>query len=279
MGSAELAGRDDALQILGGMTAALEAGTGGAVLVSGEHGIGKTELLRAALTGPAAYDAAYDVFWAESPQAFGTMADEILAGTELSAPLAVVAEDLHRADESAVLAWYQLSRAASRLPLLLAGSLRPGSGRPDLARLRRGLMTRRGTIVELGPLDRARIEAAAQKVLGAPPGRRLAGVLDWAGGNPRYARALAAGLAADGRIRMHDGVAELADGPESVAARLPDAALEVAAERLADLGPEVTQALGWAAILGTEFSATDLAVVTESPAERLMGIIGTALEA
>jgi DNA-binding NarL/FixJ family response regulator len=278
VGSADLVGRDDALRILSSMTTALEAGTGGAVLVSGEHGIGKTELLRAAFTD----GASYDLTWAQSPGAFRAVADEILAGGAVPAPLAVVAEDLHRADEATVLVWYRLSRAASQLPLLLAGSLRPGNGRPDLARLRRGLVTRRGTVIELGPLTRAEIGTIARETLGAPLGRHLAGLLAWAGGNPRYARTLAQGLADDGRIRIYDGVAELADGPGSAeprSVRLPGAAVAAAGERLADLGAEVTEALRWAAVLGTEFPATDLAVVTGSQAERLMGIIGEALEA
>ncbi|MGH3166666.1 MAG: ATP-binding protein, partial [Trebonia sp.] len=164
MGSARLAGRDDALRLLGGLTAALKAGTGGAVLVSGEHGIGKTELLRAAL----ADIAAYELVWTESPVSFRMAADEILSGDSLprlaagprvAGPLVVVAEDLHRADEATVLAWYRLSRAAAQLPLLVAGSVRPGNGRADLAQLRRGLASRGGTVIELAPLGPAEVAA------------------------------------------------------------------------------------------------------------------------
>ncbi|MGH3165955.1 MAG: LuxR C-terminal-related transcriptional regulator, partial [Trebonia sp.] len=131
------------------------------------------------------------------------------------------------------------------------------------------------------PLGPAEVAAVAAGVLGGPPGPHLAELLAWAGGNPRYARELAAGLADAGQIRIQDGVAELT-GPlepaRPLSAWLPGAAT-VAAERLADLDAEVTGALRWAAILGAEFSATDLAVVTASPAERLMEIVGDALAA
>lgn len=278
MGSPRLAGRDDALRILGGLTEALEAGTGGAVLVSGEHGIGKTELLRAALVDRASYE----VVWAESPDALRTAADAILTGTgEVAQPRAVVAEDLHRADEVTVLTWYRLSRAARQLPLLVVGTLRPGNSRADLAQLRRGLAGRGGIVLDLAPLTPAEVTAAAATVLGGQPGPYLSELLASAGGNPRYVRELAAGLAAEGRLRIQDGVAELTDvpapgGPLSV--RLPAAAVAAAKERLADLGTEVTGVLRRAAILGGEFSATDLAVVTAIPAERLMEIIGGAQE-
>ena len=50
-----LVGRDDALELLDGMKAALAAGIGGAVLVEGEQGVGKTELLRTSLADESAY--------------------------------------------------------------------------------------------------------------------------------------------------------------------------------------------------------------------------------
>jgi len=50
-----LVGRDSALAILDDMKAALATGVGGAVLVEGEQGIGKTELLRVSLAGGSAY--------------------------------------------------------------------------------------------------------------------------------------------------------------------------------------------------------------------------------
>src|SRR5229473_151589 len=67
-------------------------------------------------------------------------------------PVVLVAEDLQWADEASLLVWYRLSRSVGQLPLLLAGSSRPGAGQQDLARLQRGVAERGGTVVELGPL-------------------------------------------------------------------------------------------------------------------------------
>ena len=63
MSSETLVGRDNPLQIVGGMKAALAAGVGGAVLVEGEQGIGKTELLRQALGPAGAGGPFYRLLW------------------------------------------------------------------------------------------------------------------------------------------------------------------------------------------------------------------------
>jgi len=83
--------------------------------------------------------------------------------------------------------------AVGQLPLLGAGSCRPGAGREDLARLRRGL-ARGASVVDLGPLP----DAEVGELVGGRPGRGLAGLVSRAGGNPLYARELADGLVREG---------------------------------------------------------------------------------
>jgi hypothetical protein len=191
-----------------------------------------------------------------------------------SSPVVLVAEDLQWADEASVLAWYRLSRAVSQLPLLVAGSFRPGSDREDLARLRRSLTARRGTLIELGPLAQPEMDVLVESLVGGRPGKRLASLLGWAGGNPLYARELADGLVRDGRIQVEGQTAELIGGPGL--ARVPKSASAAIAERLAHLAEDVVTVLRWAAVLGSEFSVTDLAVVTSRPAGDLVDIIGSA---
>jgi DNA-binding CsgD family transcriptional regulator/tetratricopeptide (TPR) repeat protein len=306
-----LVGRNNALEILGGMKAALTEGVGSAVLVEGEQGIGKTELLRASLAGGSTYrllwgtadelgqsvpltlmrqclagvdvgppGQALDADWTIG--VFGgdpvlAAVEEILAAVDrlcASSPVVLVAEDLQWSDEASVLAWYRLSRAVSQLPLLVVGSFRSGSDRNDMARLRRSLTAHRGTVIELGPLAQPQMDVLVESLVGAQPGKRLTDLLGSTGGNPLYARELVNGLVRDGRIQVEGGLAELTGDQEL--ARVPESVSAAVAERLAHLDDDMIVVLRWAAVLGTEFSVTDLAVVTSRPAGDLIDIIGSA---
>ena len=280
------------------------------MLVEGEQGIGKSELLRVGLAGVSGCR----VLWGaadELDRAFplslmtaclsgvgaqplgaglqpgmvgGVFAGDPVVGAvervlaavdELCAvsPVILVAEDLHWADEASVLAWYRLSRAVGQLPLLLAGSLRPGTGRDDLARLSR-TVARGGTVLELGPLAGPEVGVLVGHRVGGRPGPRLANLLERAGGNPLYARELADGLVRERRVRVAAGTAELAGGP--ALAWVPDSLATAIEGRLAHLAEDVVTVLRWAAVLGQEFSVADLQVVTGRQASDLAGIIGAA---
>lgn len=293
------------------MTAALSAGVGGALLVEGEQGIGKTELLRVSLGAASGYR----LLWGaadelgqpvpltlmrqclagvdigrpgESPDAGragwvfagdSVLADleEILAAVDrlcAESPVVLVAEDLQWADEASVLAWYQLSRAVRQLPLLVAGSVRPGDGREDLARLRRSLTVRGGTVVDLGPLPQPEMDLLVGNLVGGRPGEQLSSLMGSAGGNPLYARELADGLMRDGRIQVEAGAAELIGGPGL--AQVPESVSAAIAGRLEHLAEDVVTVLRRAAVLGQEFSVSDLEVLTGRPAGELMGTIASA---
>jgi DNA-binding CsgD family transcriptional regulator/tetratricopeptide (TPR) repeat protein len=304
-------GRREDLAQLRELVAAVAAGAGGVVLVEGEQGIGKSALLRAGLaeagrSGCRVLWAAADELGRQFPLQLMTdclgaegraagpagatvvfAGDPVLAGTErlLAAvdrlcavsPVLLVAEDLHWADEASVLVWHRLSQAVRQLPLLLAGSWRPGTGREDLARLQRSVLAHGGGLVTLGPLPDAEIGELVTSMVGGRPGRRLSEVLGRAGGNPLYARELTDGLLRDGRVRVTAGVAELTGTPAPVA--VPASLAGAVADRLGALAPEVTGVLRWAAVLGPEFSVTDLAVVTGQTAGELMGAVDAAVAA
>jgi DNA-binding NarL/FixJ family response regulator len=196
--------------------------------------------------------------------------DPVLAGVErmlaladrlcAASPLVVVAEDLQWADEASVLVWHQLSRAARQAPLLVVGSLRPGSGRDDLARLQRGVTARGGLVMTLGPLATLEVTELMSQVVGGRLGRPLAGLAERAGGNPLYARELADALVRGGQVRVTAGVAELTSPAADVTA--PVSLAGVIGARLASLSEDAARALRWAAVLGQEFSVVDLEMVT-----------------
>jgi len=308
-------GRTNELELLGEVVVGAAAGVGGVVLVAGEQGIGKSSLLRAGFAG--AVDAGCRVFWgagdelgqkfplhlmaecldmvgaleaAVAPVDQGTgvlVRDPVMAGVERvlaevdrrcsQSPVVLVAEDLHWADETSLLVWSRLCQAASQLPLLLAGSYRPGPGSGELARLRRGVLARRGTVVDLEPLPADEISEMVSGLIGGRLGRQLAGVIDRAGGNPLYTRELADGLVREGRIAVTQGVAELTD--QTVLARVPRSLAAAVAERLAALTQDAVEVLRWAAVLGVEFAVPDLEVVSGRSAGALMRIIDLATRA
>lgn len=249
---------------------AVAAGAGGVVLIEGEPGAGKSALLQAGLAGAVAVGC--EVLWGGADE----LARQVLGpGGRWSAsvPTVLVVEDLQRADEADVRAWYRLGRITTQQPLLLAGSCRPGEGQ-DIGRLRRGVLGHGGHIVPIGPLAETEVAEVATYQFGARPGPVLARVLSRAGGNPRYLGELMAALAEGGQVKITKAIAELASDqvplPSTLAASID--------ERLAVLPLEAREILRWAAILGREFLVTDLEVVTQRTAAELMGALEVASE-
>jgi len=284
-------------------------GVGGVILVEGEQGIGKTSLLRAGLSGPAV--AGCRVLWATAdellrqfplrlmmeclgaaapvplpePSALGgdpvvARAERLLAEVDrlcAVSPVVLVAEDLQWADEASVLMWHQLSRAAGQMPLLLAGSVRSGSGRADLEQLRRSVTSRGGVVLTLDALPDADVADLVGALLGGRQGRSLATVTSRAGGNPLYVRELAESLLRDSRIAAHAGEWDLIPGPAAI--RVPASLAAAINHRLTGLAADVVETLRWAAILGSEFSVTDLSVVTGRLPGELMPVVDAAVAA
>jgi DNA-binding CsgD family transcriptional regulator len=191
-------------------------------------------------------------------------------------PVAIVAEDLHWADEASLLVWQRLSRAVTQLPLLVIGSCRPAPRRADVERLRHALAAS-GEVLELEPLPPQEVGALAAGLLGAQPGQRLAGLLDRAAGNPLYATELLDALVRDGEVKTDAGVAELAGEPDRV--RVPESLAAAIDERLSSLPGPAGSVLRWAAVLGQEFSVTDLGLVTSQSADELTAVVGQAVTA
>jgi DNA-binding CsgD family transcriptional regulator/tetratricopeptide (TPR) repeat protein len=293
-----LVGRESEMALLTGLIKEVARGHGGSVLIEGEPGIGKSALVRAAVAD--APEAGCQVFWGagdELGQALpllpfldglrvrepsvnprqntivrllrgevaadrgtdvpATLAEQLLALVAEQCevrPTILVVDDLQWADQASVALWRRLAKAAQRMPLLLVGTMRPVPQRDDLLALRRAA----GEAARLqltGLADEAVTDLVAALAGGRPDGN-LMELAEGAAGNPLYVTELVAALDRASRLTVTEaGAAELADGsaPGSLSAAIAD--------RLGFVAGPVRDVLRAAALLGTDFAVSDLAIV------------------
>jgi DNA-binding SARP family transcriptional activator/DNA-binding CsgD family transcriptional regulator len=306
-----LVGRDGELAALGELVVALRTGVGGAALVVGEAGSGKSSLLAALL------DELRDVqlVWVtgdELGQGFPLLplveaaaergrddierllrgrlddgagvADSVVAASErltawledLSArlPVVLVFDDLHWADDASLRVWHRLARSARQMPLLALGAMRPGYGRDELTTVRR----RVGDLQATGRGALVELGALSEAAV-------VELVADLVGGRPgkRLVEEVAAAggnplYATElvGSLQRSNALVVRAGGVEAVQGYEAGSLVEVIAGRF-DLVPgPVRELLQVAALLGVEFSVADLAVTSGRPVGELAGMLAQA---
>lgn len=299
-----LVGRDDELALIDGLVREVARGRGNAVLIEGEPGIGKSALAHA--VEAAARDAGCQVFRGtgdelgtglpllpfldalrvREPSAnarrmalAGLLRGEIASGrgadvpaalaeqllalvSEESAvrPVVLVLDDLQWADRASVTLWGRLARTAHRSPLLLVGLARPVPSRDDVAALRRLVDDVRR--LQLSGLADPAVAELLGVLAGGQPDGNLLQLAEGAAGNPRYLSELAAALVRGSGIP--------ADGslPATLSAELSG--------RLDFLAGPVRDVLRAAALLGTDFDVSDLAVVLGHSVPGLLPVLDEA---
>ncbi|MGR2752767.1 AAA family ATPase [Agromyces arachidis] len=220
-----LAGRERELAVLSHELDAVLHGASRTAVLTGEAGIGKTMLMRAALDRVG--DRATVLFarnlplttrvpnlavrsllaQAEGEHGAGAAAVRLPAPVRLDdavqrlldrGPVVIGIDDLHWADASTLDAMMFLTGGAEDRPLGIVATVRAGSGR-DVDRWRADLMRLPGTrALEVGPLDRVGVRDQLDALLGAPPHESLVtDVMVRTGGNPYHARLLVAGIGPD----------------------------------------------------------------------------------
>ncbi|GAA3458557.1 BTAD domain-containing putative transcriptional regulator [Saccharothrix longispora] len=271
-------------------------GRGAAVWLEGEPGIGKSALLARSLAdaadrgcqvgwaaadelgmrfplhvlmecldvAPASPDAHPDGGWGPTDPVAAAV-DRLLALVDRTcarSPLVLVVDDLQWADDASVVLWHRLAAVTHQLPLLLVAALRPDPGRPELARVRRGVEARRGHVAALGPLAADEAEQLVGHIVGARPGAVLRGLVGRAAGNPLYLREVAHALVRRDAVRV---VAGVADVDAAAADEVPPSLLSAVGRSLDVLSAEARDVLRSAALLGVEFRVPELAAVTGRP--------------
>jgi DNA-binding CsgD family transcriptional regulator/tetratricopeptide (TPR) repeat protein len=198
-----------------------------------------------------------------------TLADELCA----SAPTVLVLDDLQWADEASLTVWHQLAASISQLRLLLIGTCRPASRRPEVQQVR-AAAARRGQVVTLAPLPGTDVTALITAMVGASPGDGLRRLTAQAVGNPLYVRELVDALLREQAVTISP-VAEVVTAGE----HLPVSLSAVLEDRLNSVSAETAQLLRMAAVLGGRFAVGDVAVVLRRPASDLVASLQEAVAA
>lgn len=305
-----LIGRKPQLDNMRRWVAELTVGRGRAVLIEGEPGIGKSSLMRAAVKEAAA--AGCQTLWGacdELSQAFpllplrdpleahatperrpsitevlranvgpGNRVDVVATAVErvlafidelcTDSPMLLVVDDLQWADPATVLTVARLARSVRQLPLLLVGITRPVPRRDDLDALRRVLEP--GGVLSLHSLSEAEVAEFVGEAVGGVPGDRLLRLAADATGNPLYLTELIDALVRGRALTVDDGQVEAARGhaPASLPAAIAD--------RLEFLSMPARSVLRAAALLGADFSVTELAAVSGRRINELLPVLDEA---
>ncbi|MFE3782245.1 BTAD domain-containing putative transcriptional regulator [Amycolatopsis sp. NPDC059090] len=183
-----------------------------------------------------------------------TLVDELCA----QSPVVLVMDDIQWADEMSVQFWRRLYAATRQLPLLLVIAARPAPRSNQLARLRHDVETRGGHLLALQPLTDSDAVRLQESILGAEVGPALRELVAEADGSPLYIKELTDAARRENALVSAAGVVDLASAasfsaPGSLAATLR--------RRLHSLPGEVRDTLKVAALLGAEFTVTELAAV------------------
>ncbi|WP_346101782.1 BTAD domain-containing putative transcriptional regulator, partial [Nonomuraea maheshkhaliensis] len=268
-------------------------GQGGAVLVTGEAGIGKTRLVQAAADLAVARgfrvawgrcaDGTAPAFWPwtqilrEAGDRSGLLSEraldprhdpdlalfglyekvvDVLSADE--APLVVVLDDLHWADVSSLRLLDFVVGAAARHRLLLLLTSRPEPGdHADALRATMAVLTRSGDRLTLLPFTAAEVASylRARRVPDEPG--RVASLLGRTGGNPFYLGEI---------LRLPAGEEEVPSGVRSVIGH-----------RVARLPEETRTLLKAASVAGRDVGVDLLESVTGSTAEQVMAALDPAV--
>lgn len=181
-------------------------------------------------------------------------------------PTVIVLDDLQWADDASLVVWHRLAFMVDQLPLLLVGACRKGPRRDEVRELRAAVRRRDGNLISLEQLDRSEVATLVTGLTGAPPGPGLTRLAAQAMGNPLYLGELIDALA-----RERNGeVAQVAgEPPADLLDRVPASFAAAVNDRLNLVPPGTADLLKAAALLGSEFAVTDLAVVLRRPASDL----------
>jgi DNA-binding SARP family transcriptional activator/tetratricopeptide (TPR) repeat protein len=194
---------------------------------------------------------------------------EALDAIAAAAPLLLVLEDLHWADDSTLDLLAALLRRREPAPLLVLGTYRP-EAEPPIAALVHYLSVH-GLCEEL-PVPRLSRDAIAAylevRFLAAPlPGGLVDVLAQRTGGNPLFIRNLLEHWLTDGTLAEQGGAVQLTRPRETLEAGVPPTLRAHIRDQLDRLPAEDAEVLRAASVAGRDFSADTLAAALDSDRE------------
>ncbi len=305
-------GRERQVDALRRLVEMLASGRGSAALVEGEPGIGKTSLARAAVH--TSHGTGIQVVWAvcdELSQAFpflpllealrshpdisaeqharvcdllradpgiGNRMDVIPAATEqllslfedvcAKTPTMLVVDDLQWADIATVMSLGRLLRGLDQMRLLVVALNRTVPRRDDLLALRRAIEP---NVLRIESLCAEEVTAFVAQLVGGLPGPGLLKLASGAGGNPLYLTELVDVLV---RAKALDTTDE---GVEAQETATPSSLAAAISDRLEFVSTPTRDVLRVAALLGIDFSVSELAVVSGTRLPDLVPVLDEAI--
>lgn len=293
--------------MLSDLIVAAMKGTARWALVQGDAGIGKTSLLDAvaAQAGTAGFRVLHASAWQSDPavpfsafngclgpadksvlrpERYGadwelSLADvliERLSRLCLDSPVALVMDDLHKADLSSLVLLNRLLKSSRAMPLLVcmaaSSNARGGLSASMLRSWEQGGMQQ----LVLPPLNQESVTALVSRLVGGRPTQAVLAQLSGAAGNPLLITEAVSALVAGRRLLIADGEADLLP-PGEVAGAV--GGTETVTRRLAMLSPDTHRALAAAAALGSGISLSELATITSIPVAELWRAAREGIEA
>jgi len=194
------------------------------------------------------------------------------------APLVLLIDDLHAADEASLRLFHYLTRQTRKSPVVMLATYRPdlaGSSSPFGALLNALYRERSSETLALDRLAREDVAQLIAHVIDGPPDSALVdAVYDSSEGNPFFVQEIARALIEEGQIEERGGMRLLRSG---VDLRVPTGLSGLLRERVARLGVSVESALSAAAVIGREFGFDVLRATAELPDGALLDALDAAL--
>jgi hypothetical protein len=174
-------------------------------------------------------------------------------------PTLVVLEDLHAADPASVTMLDFVARQVRDEPLVVVGTFRDAEApREEIAEPLARVARAAQAVVRLRALTLEEVAACVARIAGAGPRPRVAAAIHEASeGNPLFAVEIAGLMASQGALD---------EDSDRVDIMIPAGIRAVIRERAAGLEEPTRRLLGAAAVIGREFTTSDLATLVEGEA-------------